>query len=90
YSEASGYLQQVDIEGMIKKAGKDKSIVRMVKTPGEYLLEGTPVMTIWTTTDDIDGEDYLSYLVLGPDKEPMEDIELGIRKLVEIALRAIS
>jgi uncharacterized membrane protein len=27
---------------------------------------------------------------LGPDKEPMEDIELGIRKLVEIALRAIS
>jgi uncharacterized membrane protein len=90
YSETSGYLQQIDIEGMIKKAEKDMSIVRMVKTPGEYLLEGTPVMTVWTANDDIDCEAYLGYLLLGPDKEPMEDIELGIRKLVEIALRAIS
>ncbi|MCA1059389.1 DUF2254 domain-containing protein [Rossellomorea aquimaris] len=90
YSEESGYMQQIDIEGMIKKARKDKSIVRMVKTPGEYLLEGTPVMTVWSTEDEIDAESYLKFLVLGPDKEPMEDIELGIRKLVEIALRAIS
>ncbi|WP_052504428.1 DUF2254 domain-containing protein [Rossellomorea aquimaris] len=90
YSEQSGYLQQINIEGMISKAAKDKAIIRMVKTPGEYLLEGTPVMTAWTTNKDIDVEDYLGYLVLGPDKEPIEDIELGIRKLVEIALRAIS
>jgi uncharacterized membrane protein len=90
YSEASGYLQQIDIERMIKKAWKDKSIVRMVKTPGEYLLKETLVMTIWTTNEDINVAGYLEYLVLGPDKEPMEDIELGIRKLVEIALRAIS
>jgi uncharacterized membrane protein len=75
---------------MLTKAASDEAVVRMVKTPGEYLLEGTPVMTAWTTNKDIDVEDYLEYLVLGPDKEPMEDIELGIRKLVEIALRAIS
>ncbi|MGE6755401.1 DUF2254 domain-containing protein [Rossellomorea sp. NPDC071047] len=90
YSEQSGYLQQINIEGMLNKAAKDEAVIRMVKTPGEYLLEGTPVMTAWTTNKDIDVEDYLEYLVLGPDKEPMEDIELGIRKLVEIALRAIS
>ncbi|WP_282138076.1 DUF2254 domain-containing protein [Rossellomorea aquimaris] len=90
YSEQSGYLQQINIEGMLTKAASDEAVVRMVKTPGEYLLEGTPVMTAWTTNKDIDVEDYLEYLVLGPDKEPMEDIELGIRKLVEIALRAIS
>ncbi|MHA7136005.1 DUF2254 domain-containing protein [Rossellomorea arthrocnemi] len=90
YSEQSGYLQQINIEGMINKAAKDEAVIRMVKTPGEYLLEGTPVMTAWTTNKEIDVEDYLEYLVFGPDKEPMEDIELGIRKLVEIALRAIS
>ncbi|MGM0826953.1 MAG: DUF2254 domain-containing protein [Bacillota bacterium] len=90
YSEQSGYLQQLNIEGMINKAAKDDAVIRMVKTPGEYLLEGTPVMTAWTTNKDINVEDYLEFLVLGPDKEPMEDIELGIRKLVEIALRAIS
>ena len=90
YSKDSGYLQQIDLEGMIKKATKDKAIIRMVKTPGEYLLEETPVMTVWTKNDDINGENYLRFLLLGPDKEPMEDIELGIRKLVEIALRAIS
>lgn len=90
YSEQSGYLQQINIEGMLTKAASDEAVIRMVKTPGEYLLEGTPVMTAWTTNKNIDVEDYLEYLVLGPDKEPMEDIELGIRKLVEIALRAIS
>ncbi|MCA1062152.1 DUF2254 domain-containing protein [Rossellomorea sp. AcN35-11] len=90
YSEQSGYLQQIDIEGMLKKAFKDRVTIRMVKTPGEYLLEGTLVMTVWTENEETAAKDYLGFLVLGPDKEPMEDIELGIRKLVEIALRAIS
>ncbi len=90
YSEKTGYLQQIEIEGMSKKAVKDNAIIRMLKTPGEYLLEGTPVMTVWALNRDIRVENYLEYLVLGPDKEAIEDIELGIRKLVEIALRAIS
>ncbi|BCB03136.1 DUF2254 domain-containing protein [Bacillus sp. KH172YL63] len=89
-SKKAGYLQQIDIEGMSRKAEKENVIIRMVKKPGEYLLDETPVMTIWTLEGDISGEDYLEFLVIGPDKEPIEDIELGIRKLVEIALRAIS
>ncbi|TMU87993.1 DUF2254 domain-containing protein [Bacillus sp. BHET2] len=90
YSTKTGYLQQIEIERMSKKAVKDNAIIRMLKTPGEYLLEGTPVMTVWILNRDIRVENYLEYLVLGPDKEAIEDIELGIRKLVEIALRAIS
>jgi uncharacterized membrane protein len=47
-------------------------------------------MTIWSVHEEIKPEEYLNYIILGPDKEPIEDIDLGIRKLVEIALRAIS
>jgi uncharacterized membrane protein len=90
YSKDSGYLQHIDIEGLIQKAKNNDCIVRMLKTPGEYLLEGTGTMTIWTDQEDIKTEEFLKYIILGPDKEPIEDIELGIRKLVEIALRAIS
>ncbi|MEG9296441.1 DUF2254 domain-containing protein [Mangrovibacillus sp. Mu-81] len=90
YSQESGYLQYIDIEGLIHKAVSGDCIVRMLKTPGEYLLEGTGAMTIWSDKDDIKTEEFLKYINLGPDKEPIEDIDLGIRKLVEIALRAIS
>ncbi|NQD64706.1 DUF2254 domain-containing protein [Bacillus haikouensis] len=90
YSKESGYLQHIDIDGLIQKAASHDCIVRMLKTPGEYLLEGTGMMTIWSDEEDIKTEDFLKYIVLGPDKEPIEDIDLGIRKLVEIALRAIS
>ncbi|WP_175988607.1 DUF2254 domain-containing protein [Bacillus sp. Marseille-Q1617] len=90
YSNESGYLQHIEIEGLLNKAISDDCIVRMIKTPGEYLLEGTAAMTIWSIHEEIKPEEYLNYIILGPDKEPIEDIDLGIRKLVEIALRAIS
>ncbi|MCA1056644.1 DUF2254 domain-containing protein [Rossellomorea aquimaris] len=90
YSNSSGYLQHIEIEGLMKKATHDGCIVRLLKTPGEYLLEGTAVMTIWSANEEIKPEEYVNFLILGPDKEPIEDIDLGIRKLVEIALRAIS
>ncbi|WP_064092343.1 DUF2254 domain-containing protein [Rossellomorea aquimaris] len=89
-SKQTGYLQELDINGMIKKAAKDEAIIRMLKKPGEYLLEDTPVITVWTSNQEINKDSYLNFLIIGPDKEPIEDIELGIRKLVEIALRAIS
>jgi uncharacterized membrane protein len=90
YSQESGYLQHIDIQGLLNKAISDDCIVRMIKTPGEYLLEGTSLMTIWSVHEEVKPEEYLNYIILGPDKEPIEDIDLGIRKLVEIALRAIS
>lgn len=90
YSNESGYLQHIEIEGLLHRAVSNDCIVRMIKTPGEYLLEGTAVMTIWSEEDEIKPEEYLNFIILGPDKEPIEDIDLGIRKLVEIALRAIS
>ncbi len=90
YSKHSGYLQQINIKAMIDKASKDDCIVRMLKTSGEYLLKGTPVLAIWSGSEEVNEDVYLRFLVVGPDKEPIEDIDLGIRKLVEIALRAIS
>ncbi|TKD68754.1 DUF2254 domain-containing protein [Pseudalkalibacillus hwajinpoensis] len=86
----SGYLQNIDIPDLIKLATNQDFIVRLEKDIGEYVDEGTIIFSYWSSTTKPDASKLLNTLSLGTERTTDQDIEYGIQKLVEIALRAIS
>ncbi|RLQ97094.1 DUF2254 domain-containing protein [Falsibacillus albus] len=85
-----GFFQQVNIHGLTAQAQRDQCCIKMLKTSGQYVVQETPLFEVHCHSHGIRGEKYLKFITFGPDKEPIEDIDLGIRKLTEVALRAIS
>jgi uncharacterized membrane protein len=90
YPKHSGYLQIIDTKGMVTQAKLDNVIVRLEKKIGDFVDLDTPILSIWKMGKKEIGGDYLRYLSLGQERATVQDIEFGITKLVEIALRALS
>ncbi len=89
-SHKTGYIQQVNIQALIRQASDDNCMVQFLKSSGEYILKGNPLFYIWGDHRKLEKTIYALSVTIGIDKEPIEDIEFGIRKLTEVALRAIS
>ncbi|MGB8002068.1 MAG: DUF2254 family protein, partial [Anaerobacillus sp.] len=89
-STKSGYLQNVDIPDLIQFAIHDDFIIKLERDIGEYVDEGTVVFSYWPSANKPDLTKLLNSLSLGTERTTDQDIEYGIQKLVEIALRAIS
>jgi uncharacterized membrane protein len=92
----SGFLVQV-IEGPLLAAAVEAgAVLRLIPRPGESVLAGVPVA--WAWTDGAGGEpsvqdleDALAdHLVLGYERADRGDPSYGLRKLVDIAARALS
>ncbi|KAA0549960.1 DUF2254 domain-containing protein [Bacillus sp. BGMRC 2118] len=90
YAKESGYIQLIDKNELLQLTQKDEVIVRVEKRLGELVDIDTPILSVWKTGQVESSEDYLQCLTLGKERAPIQDIEFGITKLVEIALRAIS
>lgn len=90
FAKESGYIQLIDKEGLLHQAQKDDVIIRIEKRLGELVDIDSPLLSVWKMGQDVNSDDYLRYLTLGNERAPIQDIEFGITKLVEIALRAIS
>ncbi|WP_257967979.1 DUF2254 domain-containing protein [Peribacillus deserti] len=89
-SKKRGYIEYADIVELAAFAEANELIIKFEKVPGEYVDIDTPILTVWSDTDLLDDEKLLDFLMISPTQEVMEDIEFGIQKLVEIALRGIA
>ncbi|WP_261130049.1 DUF2254 domain-containing protein [Bacillus sp. Marseille-Q3570] len=90
-SEFSGYLQFIDLDKMVELATRDDILIRFEKNIGDYVDEGTILFSYWSLDDrSFNIEDYLQNIRVGTQRTTEQDIEYGIQKLTEIALRAIS
>lgn len=88
-SKKQGYIQFVEIVGMVDYAHKSNIIIKFEKVPGDYVDVDTPLLTVWDSQDSSDNNIF-DYIFITPDQESIQDVEFGIQKLVEIALRAIA
>jgi uncharacterized membrane protein len=89
----SGYLQLINVHEMVKYATKDDIIIRIDRQIGEYIVKDTPIISYWTHQahhKEVSEKKYLEMLAFGTERTTVQDIEFGLQKLVEIALRAIS
>ncbi|WP_226666131.1 DUF2254 domain-containing protein [Metabacillus litoralis] len=89
-SKRSGYIEFIELEKIIIQATRDNSIVRIEQSLGKYVDEDTTIFSIWNLQDFKKINKYLSFMTISSDQEPVQDVNFGLQKLVEIALRAVS
>jgi uncharacterized membrane protein len=87
----SGYLQLVDRPALIEMARQADVVVRLRLRPGQFLIAGAPMATVWppdgaeALADEIDRA-----LLEGANRTLRQDLRFAVDQLVEVALRALS
>lgn len=99
HPEQSGYIQVIyDLE-LTKLADAHDIIIRAEKMIGDYVTENTVVFKIWQLNpasnlkeDELEEirNKIIGNLVISNERSKKNDIEFGLLKLTEVALRAIS
>jgi uncharacterized membrane protein len=88
----SGYVQSVDADALMEVATACDLMVRIATRPGRFVLEDDVIMTA-SPADRVSEEtaaDLCATLIIGRDRTPAQDIEFSIRRIVEVAQRALS
>lgn len=92
-SERTGFLQVVDFGKLIREARKDGIVIQMERRVGDFVMEGITLFKYWKTDSSADmainEQKFRQFLYLGHSKTEVQDLEFGIRKLTEIAIKSI-
>jgi len=87
-----GYLQLIDVEGLMNLATECDAVLRLEHRPGHYIVCGGTLARVWPS-ERVD-EEFIkrlnSVFVMGHQRTPTQDLEYAILQLVEIAVRALS
>lgn len=92
----SGFLVQVTEGPLLAAAAEAGAVLRLIPRPGESVLAGVPVAWAWPdgagSEPPIEAleESLADHLVLGYERSDGGDPSYGLRKLVDIAARALS
>ena len=88
----SGYVQAVSGDSLLELAAERNLVIRLEAAIGDFALAGGPLARIWPA-EKVDQETVRAAresIVLGFERTPEQDIELGIQALADIAVRALS
>jgi uncharacterized membrane protein len=88
----SGYVQRIDLDALVEFAIEADLVVRLVRRPGDHVIAGTTIATIWPEAkfNDALGERVCQAFGFGRVRTPVQDLQVLINQLVEIAQRALS
>ncbi|RSL32448.1 DUF2254 domain-containing protein [Salibacterium salarium] len=86
----SGYVQQIDMKGLIEQAANDDCIIRVNTKISEYVESGAAYFSLWELSAPCHKDSYKNFITIGPEKSSKDTIELSLSKIVEIAVRALS
>lgn len=91
-ADESGYLQAIDTEGLISFARDHDLILRTHFHPGDFIAEGTTLVTAWPREhwDDSLVATVNASFIRGRQRTNEQDVEYAVKQLVEVALRALS
>lgn len=88
----TGYVEIVDEDMLLKWAREHETILRMERGIGEFVAEGTPLLSVGDpggldeeTTTHLNG-----IYIISRHRTVEQDVSFGIRQLVDIALKALS
>ncbi len=88
-----GYLQSIDNNALIGLASEYDFTLRLEQSLGDYVTKEIQLFSFWGGPFDQEEElmeKIHKALVIGEERQSQEDVEYGLIKLVEVALRAIS
>ncbi|HEX6922185.1 MAG TPA: DUF2254 domain-containing protein [Bacillales bacterium] len=91
-AKKAGYIELLDIQGLIELASRNNATVQLHIHIGDYVLNDAELLTYRSEMKlpESSENQFRQAIKLGPERTSVQDIEFGIQKLVEIALRAIS
>jgi uncharacterized membrane protein len=88
----NGYIQSVDNATLLRLAREHKTIVRMERGIGEFVVHGTPLASL--ALEEPPAEEIIAALQaaysIDRHRTVEQDCAFGIRQLVDMALRALS
>lgn len=88
---ATGYIQTLDMIGLIAAAAQCDATVELTRRPGDYLYAGSVVARIWPANRrDALAAKIRDSMVVGPRRTPVQDLRFAFNQLAEIAVRAMS
>ncbi|TGB02348.1 DUF2254 domain-containing protein [Halobacillus salinus] len=85
----SGYLQVADFSRLVKQARKDDALLRFYVRIGEFVVEGTPLLTYWESGEPLPIDRYFKSIEVGVKQTEIQDLEYGLIKLAEVAIKAL-
>jgi uncharacterized membrane protein len=91
-SSSTGYIQSLDGETLLHWAKKHDTVVRMERGIGEFVIDGTPLVSLsgsQSLSDDTIRALNNMYVV-NRQRTVHQNAAFGIRQIVDIALRALS
>ena len=88
----TGYIQELDTAKLLAFAGQHGTVIRMERAIGEFLIEGTAVVSVLGTNplDEKDVRQLASACIVGQQRTMDQDAAFGIRQLVDVAMKALS
>ncbi|MCU9850228.1 DUF2254 domain-containing protein [Defluviimonas sp. WL0024] len=86
----AGYLAQIDRDALVRLAKAEDIVVQVGHTPGEYLFEGAPVISVSRPVDEQTCESLQTAVRQEPARSDAGTVHFSLNLLVEIALRALS
>ena len=91
-ADEDGYLQVVSIDALVGFESSAELTIRIERVAGDFVLSGEPLASIWPAAAAT--EELVKVVrrgcVLGPDRTLEEDVELPVRQLADIAVKALS
>ena len=91
-ARGAGYVQAVDTQSVIDLARESDLLVRLEYRPGDFVTKGAALARVWPP--EAASEELTARLnnqfILGRQRTPVQDVELCVNQLVEIAIRALS
>lgn len=91
-SDGDGYVQFIDPEALMALAIEEDVVVRLERTPGHYVVAGSPLVLVWPGNRIVDQlkDRVNAAFILGNQRTSGQDVEFAINQLVEVAVRALS
>ena len=95
-AEDHGHVQSVDWPRLVRWASEQDRVVVMTVMPGDYVIQGDPVLRITdrsggeVTVDDADRTRLRAMVLLGVARTPYQDVDFALQQLVEIAVRGLA
>jgi len=87
----SGYLQYVSVRGLVQVAARSTAVIRLLRRPGHFVVEGEPLAEVWPPDAAPDVARAIGGAhATGPHRTLTQDPAFAVDQLVEIAIRALS
>ncbi|ACF02321.1 conserved hypothetical protein [Rhodopseudomonas palustris TIE-1] len=88
----SGYLQRIDVDMLMQLATENDLVLRVEAPPGRFVIGNDAILRMHPKsrgTDEIISR-LRSSFIIGEERTPDQDLHFSVRRIVEIAQRALS